>query len=483
VGAAFWGFTPEYGVNPPRIESFSSAGGTPILFDVEGNRVNIIRNKPEFTAPDRGNTTFFGQLLNFPPLDTDEFPNFAGTSASAPHATAVAALMMEASNYSLTTSQIIENLQNTSIDMDDPLTPGFDTGYDLRTGSGFIQADQAIDAVFVGQRVVSFTLVNVLNGKDIMQIKEGDKINLSLLPTTLLTIRANTNPGKVGSVVFNLNDKLVTQNAAPYSLAGEYHTIFGIIYNPLLPPLSPGEYNLSATPYTLAQGAGKAGAKETVRFSVVEEISVVSFTLIDADTGEDLYELENDMLLDLSALPAHLNIRAHTNSSRTGSVSFDLNGKKVTDNTPPYAFAGDYYDRGRKYRAMDPPLTAGEYTLSAAAYTGKFAGGTKGNEYVITFTAVEGDILARKAFATDKFIDPISVSPNPSSGKFNVQLGSKGTQSANINIYNANGILVRSYQQAGGFEKEVNLSGMPAGLYMMKVENGTVVQTIRLIKQ
>jgi hypothetical protein len=91
--------------------------------------------------------------------------------------------------------------------------------------------------------------------------------------------------------------------------------------------------------------------------------------------------------------------------------------------------------------------------------------------------------LARKAFATDKFIDPISVSPNPSSGKFNVQLGSKGTQSANINIYNANGILVRSYQQAGGFEKEVNLSGMPAGLYMMKVENGTVVQTIRLIKQ
>ena len=29
------------------------------------------------------------------------------------------------------------------MDMDDPLTAGFDTGFDFRTGYGFIQADKA----------------------------------------------------------------------------------------------------------------------------------------------------------------------------------------------------------------------------------------------------------------------------------------------------------------------------------------------------
>jgi hypothetical protein len=35
-------------------------------------------------------------------------------------------------------------MSQSAIDMDNPLTPGFDVGFDLRTGAGFIQADKCV---------------------------------------------------------------------------------------------------------------------------------------------------------------------------------------------------------------------------------------------------------------------------------------------------------------------------------------------------
>ena len=145
VGAAFYQQTPEFGVNPPLLEPFSSAGGTPILFDTDGNRLAEpeIRQKPEIVAPDGTNTTFFPP---FPGQDVegDGFPNFFGTSAAAPHAAAVAALMLEA--VPGTSPDIIyETLEQTALDMDDPFTPGFDEGFDFASGFGLIQATAAIE--------------------------------------------------------------------------------------------------------------------------------------------------------------------------------------------------------------------------------------------------------------------------------------------------------------------------------------------------
>ena len=47
----------------------------------------------------------------------------------------------------LTPELVYSILETTAIDMDDPLTPGFDTGFDFGTGFGFIQADLAVQAV------------------------------------------------------------------------------------------------------------------------------------------------------------------------------------------------------------------------------------------------------------------------------------------------------------------------------------------------
>ena len=147
VGAAYYGDTPAYGTSPPVVEGFSSTGPTRVDFDKNGNRLAtpVTRQSVAFTAADGGDTTFFGS-------DTDGtgFPNFYGTSAAAPDAAAVAALMLQA-NSALTPADIRTLLQASAIDMDNPDTTGFDTGYDKATGSGLIQADRAVQAAIAAQ--------------------------------------------------------------------------------------------------------------------------------------------------------------------------------------------------------------------------------------------------------------------------------------------------------------------------------------------
>ena len=134
VGAAWYKQTPAFGVSPPVLETYSSAGGTPVLFDTAGHAINDPRaGKPEITAPDGGNTTFF---FSDSPSDADTFPNFFGTSAAAPHAGGVAALLLQ-SKPSLTPSQVYTALENSTVDMGSP-------GFDNNSGFGLIQADAAL---------------------------------------------------------------------------------------------------------------------------------------------------------------------------------------------------------------------------------------------------------------------------------------------------------------------------------------------------
>jgi hypothetical protein len=144
VGAAAFYNTPSCGVVPAMLETFSSQGGTPILFDTSGTRLTTptVRQKPNFVAPDAGNNTFLGfkdtgdkstvaQCAN-----NTNYPNFLGTSAAAPHAAAVAALMMQA-NSGLTPTQIYGAMQANALPMG-TTTPDFNSGY------GFIQADKVL---------------------------------------------------------------------------------------------------------------------------------------------------------------------------------------------------------------------------------------------------------------------------------------------------------------------------------------------------
>lgn len=152
VGAAPFYKTPGCGTTPTILESYSALGGSPTLFDTTGKRLATptTRQKPNFVAPDGGNDTFLGFKIDAS-RDTSSvsqcannanYPNFFGTSAAAPHAAGVAALMLQ-KNSSLTPAQIYSALQSTALAIGSP-SPDYTSGY------GFIQADAAVASVAAG---------------------------------------------------------------------------------------------------------------------------------------------------------------------------------------------------------------------------------------------------------------------------------------------------------------------------------------------
>ena len=130
VGAARYTKTPAYGVTPYQLESFSSVGGTPVY--------GVIRNKPDFVAPDGVSTTVNFGSIN---ISGSPFPSFFGTSCAAPQAAGVAALLLEGkkkfAGQTLSPAQMRSLMQTTALQTGGP-------GYNAATGYGLIQADTAM---------------------------------------------------------------------------------------------------------------------------------------------------------------------------------------------------------------------------------------------------------------------------------------------------------------------------------------------------
>ena len=177
VGAAAWYQTEEWGSPlrpqciPACLNSFSSAGGTPVFFGKNGRRLPVpeVRIKPGVTGPDGGDTSFFFFDLGFEVPGTTEpdgFPNFFGTSAAAPHVAAVAALILDQRNRdiadrkhffgpkNLTPDAVYWAMRLTADDMKlrnfggdiGPQRVDNANGFDFDTGFGFVDAQRALRA-------------------------------------------------------------------------------------------------------------------------------------------------------------------------------------------------------------------------------------------------------------------------------------------------------------------------------------------------
>ncbi|MDQ3394272.1 MAG: T9SS type A sorting domain-containing protein [Bacteroidota bacterium] len=292
-----------------------------------------------------------------------------------------------------------------------------------------------IEASCPTMSVLNFTLVNAETGEDIMPVKEGDVIDLSMLPTDKLNIRANTNPEYVGSVVFDLNDKKAVQTEIvnPYSLFGNFP---GGIYKQWTP--DPGKYSVSATPYSKPKAKGEKGTSLTINFEFIDsgnpvaDQQVVGYVLVNADTNEDLMPIKDGDKINLATLETkNLNIRANTIPENVGSVIFDLNDKKNfnTENVNPYSLAANF--EGGSYKSWVPET--GVYTLTATPYTminGKGASGklktikfeiddseevdepVESQQKVVSFTLINADTDEDIAILKDGDIVNLAALPN-----------------------------------------------------------------------
>lgn len=125
-------------------EAFTSPGPSTIYFDKNNKRYRTpqIRQKPDMAAMDGANNTFFSSDSA---VDPDTFPNFFGTSAAAPHAAAIAALVLDAAGGpgKVSPDRMRKILQDSAFRHD--LDPFFSSGFALTFGNFLTinaQADQ-----------------------------------------------------------------------------------------------------------------------------------------------------------------------------------------------------------------------------------------------------------------------------------------------------------------------------------------------------
>ncbi len=123
-------------------------------------------------------------------------------------------------------------------------------------------------------------------------------------------------------------------------------------------------------------------------FIIQAQQAIESFTLVNADTNQDIMVLTDDVEIDGGLLEGiNLNIRANTNPDVVGSVFLEISGQiesSRNENVAPYALFGDVSGNYLPER-----LPVGVYVLKATPYSGSSQSGTIGTELSIQFSILE----------------------------------------------------------------------------------------------
>lgn len=158
-------------------ETFTSPGTATIYFDKDANRLATpeVRQVPRVAAADAANTGSFGGDST---ADPDTNPNFSGTSAAAPHAAALAALVLESRGGvgSVTPAAMRTILQQNVFPHD--LDPSFASGTAVASDGGGVVITISSD----GNRN-ALTGENDVNSIQVTYLGPGSLASLNFNPT------------------------------------------------------------------------------------------------------------------------------------------------------------------------------------------------------------------------------------------------------------------------------------------------------------
>jgi hypothetical protein len=214
------------------------------------------------------------------------------------------------------------------------------------------------------------------------------------------------------------------------------------------------------------------------------------FTLIDADSDQDLRALVNNTVIDLATLPSRkLNVRVDfPDPSSVKSVVFGLNdqpGFKV-ENIAPYSLGGN---TGDDYDPITLPV--GTHTLTATPYSLRGGKGVAGKPVTVTFEVKDSgaDSVGVAAAAGSVTEASVAAFPNPFTGKVSLALRNFGGRAVQVRVYDSYGMEVYSAQQTlrmgnGAVDLDLDRFALRKGLYLVAVESATgKTKTVRLYKK
>ncbi len=275
-------------------EYYTSPGPATVYFDKMGNRLSSpeVRLQPGVAAADNANTSFFG---GDSAGDLDTKPNFSGTSAAAPHAAAIAALVIEAHGGpgSVTPSQMMDLLHTNAFPHD--LDPNFASGRTRTSDGGSVSFTANTD---LGLNPNSG--INNLNHLTVTYQGPGSLTSIVFNPQGTAATAGNTTGGNNGldltntyfdniypGIVFEPNTKAFTvgnlsdvsssdvaasfSNQAPLpSLAGQFWTMSLAVSNNALTAGKTLRFTVGHGPQhnsTVTNGTGPDGGATSTAFT------------------------------------------------------------------------------------------------------------------------------------------------------------------------------------------------------------------------
>lgn len=245
------------------------------------------------------------------------------------------------------------------------------------------------------------------------------------------------------------------------------------------PAVGAGTYAITYSYTDPNTGCDGSAVRNITVTTVNAELSVLSFTLVNANTNADILTLTSGTVIAIGDLPTtNLNIRANTTMD-VGSVSFTLTGAQShgsLENVAPYALfgdspAGDY---------VGNEFITGNYVVSATPHSLNGGAGVSGTSLTIGFTLEEASISA-------KAVREMTISPNPADKEATL-LFETPKRVSTINVYDSTGRLAKTFIGNPGEEitiRQIPVQDLPPGTYFVRTIdiNGKELQQQMAIKR